>query len=768
MSGTMSIDGLVSGFDTTEMIDQIMAVERRPILLIEAREARVTNQLAAFRALNTGLLAMLTSARTLARPAAFTAKTIAVSDETILTASASSGAAVGTYAITVNSLARSHQVASQGYGDIDSTTVGAGDIQIQVGDGEVVTVEIDTTNNTLSGLRDAINNADAGVSASILNDGSDALPYRLLLTADETGTENAIGVTVDLTGGTAPDFSAASIGTAVAADGNTYTGAVASGGTYTGTTNCSYLVEIVEGGPLASATYRVSEDGGTTWGSTLALAGGTIDVFDDAHGSDLGVDATFTDATFAAGDQFIVDAFVPTVQEAADAQIAVGSGAGQITIASASNSVTDVLPGMTLDLVKADADETVVITVEPDTATIQDNVQTFVEYYNSAISFIRQQTSYNAETEQAGILLGNTSVMRIQQELQRTVLGVVPGLQGDYDGLYSLGITVGATGTLTLDSSALTDALDEDLDAVARVFQASGESTHAKVEFVGSNVDTEANVAGYTVSVTQAAARGALTGAAVADPAIGGVTIDSTNDKLALVINGVSTNVLSLSHTTYHSGAELANEIAAKIEDADVSVAPVEVVFVDEGATGYFEIHTEGYGSGYSVALGDAPANNAATLLGLVGGTATEGSDVGGTIDGFEATGTGQLLKATDTNSPAEGLQLLVTLTDAEVGEDGVGAIVSVVKGAAKQAADLLDYLTDPVDGYVKSKEDRFTSQAESYRAQIERREEILERRRARLVARFVRLEQALGSLNSQSSYLSGQLSNLSTMMQGI
>jgi len=98
----------------------------------------------------------------------------------------------------------------------------------------------------------------------------------------------------------------------VADPGNTYAGQATSSGIFTGTENKGYLIEIVDPGDLSTATYRISEDGGLTWGSTLAFAGaGTIDVFDDLNGTDLGVDATFEDGTFAAGDRFTIDAYAP-------------------------------------------------------------------------------------------------------------------------------------------------------------------------------------------------------------------------------------------------------------------------------------------------------------------------------------------------------------------------------------------------------------------------------------------------------------------------
>jgi flagellar hook-associated protein 2 len=763
MAGTVSVEGLISGLNTSDIIDKLMAAERRPIELIQSRQTRANSQLAALRALSARLLAFKTSAKALASPIAFGAKSVSVSDETLLTASASSSVAPGTYALTVNALARAHQIASQGFADTNAATVGTGTIEIQAGDGKTSTVTVDATNNTLAGLRAAINAAGAGVTASIVNDGSDAVPFRLILTSRSAGTANEISIATDLTGGEAPEFAANSISDAVPDEGNTYSGTAASSGAYTGTSSKSYLIEIVHGGALAEATYRVSENGGQTWGSTLALAAGTIHVYDDAHGSDLGVDATFTDETFAAGDRFTIDAFVPTLQAPSDAELVIGSGDGKITVKSSSNTVTNVLPGLTLNLKKADPDEMVEITVANDTAAIRQKIQSFVDQYNGIANFIREQTRYNPETGQAGILLGDSAAMKIQQDLRNAVLRTVPGLPAPFNGLYAIGISVSATGQLSIDSTELNEALQDHLDEVARLFQASGTSTHAKISFVAVTDATASSSAGYSVQVTQAATRGQLAGAAIADPALGGLTIDETNDKLVLQINGVSTSVLSLAHKTYQSGAELAREIAAAIQDSENAVIGTEVVFVDEGATGHFELRTDGYGSGYTVELGQNPSNSAATVLGLADGASTEGQDVAGTIDGFAAEGSGRILKATNTNSRAEGLRLEVTLEPGEIG-DGVDAVVTVLKGVAKLSDDLLDYLTDTTAGYVKTREDRFTDQLESFSAQIERQEARLEKRRQQLVERFTRMEQALSSLQSQSSLLTSQFAALASL----
>jgi flagellar hook-associated protein 3 len=100
--------------------------------------------------------------------------------------------------------------------------------------------------------------------------------------------------------------SAARIDAPVNASGNTYTGTVSEAGTYTGATNKTYVVKIVAGGTLGSATYQVSSDSGKTWAGvpTVVPAAGNITLGD-------GISLTFDPGTFAANDSFSVNAYAP-------------------------------------------------------------------------------------------------------------------------------------------------------------------------------------------------------------------------------------------------------------------------------------------------------------------------------------------------------------------------------------------------------------------------------------------------------------------------
>jgi len=203
MPGTSYIGGIISGLDMDSIMSKLLEVAQAPVDRLNQQQAALETKLTAWQTANTRLLALKTEAAALANPSTLGSYGVTSSDEQAVTASASDSALSGIYALTVTQLATAHQMASQGYADYDTTSVGAGTITIGAGSADPVV--LDVNNLTLAQLRDAINNANAGVRAHIISDGSSA-PYRLLLTSQDTGSANAMTVSVNLTGGAAPAF----------------------------------------------------------------------------------------------------------------------------------------------------------------------------------------------------------------------------------------------------------------------------------------------------------------------------------------------------------------------------------------------------------------------------------------------------------------------------------------------------------------------------------------------------------------------------------
>ena len=175
--------------DVPTLVSQLMSIERQPITKLEAK---VTDYEAKISSLGTikGLVSTLQSALTKVSTSlsSFAATS---SDSNIFSATASSSAVAGNYAISVTSLASAQTLVAKGVSSSTTALTGAeSTLDITVGSTpSQITIP---ANATLSDIRSAINAANIGVSATIINDGSGAEPYRLSLTSTKTGSANAI------------------------------------------------------------------------------------------------------------------------------------------------------------------------------------------------------------------------------------------------------------------------------------------------------------------------------------------------------------------------------------------------------------------------------------------------------------------------------------------------------------------------------------------------------------------------------------------------
>ncbi len=208
----ISSAGLGSGLDVNGLVTQLMQLERRPIAALQARRTGEQAKLSAFGKVTSAVsalesaLAKLSSESSLRKPAA------ASSDATVATASAASNASAGAYAIQVQSLAQQHKLATGAF-SAATETLGSGTLTIEYGtyaDGIFTpaagktpdSIAIDSVTGTLSGIRDALNAAGIGVSASIIHDGTG---YRLALASRESGAGNSLRITVSDDDGNSTD-----------------------------------------------------------------------------------------------------------------------------------------------------------------------------------------------------------------------------------------------------------------------------------------------------------------------------------------------------------------------------------------------------------------------------------------------------------------------------------------------------------------------------------------------------------------------------------
>lgn len=194
----MALTGVTAAaIDVRGLVDQLMQIERRPLVKLQDRETQMQTRLSAYGRVKSTLAALQSAADVLRRPAAYDAAKATVSGEGV-TATATGSAQLGTYRIAVSQLARAQSYASSGFASA-TADVGSGTLTIRSADGATVRATItvgDAGPGTLTEIRDEINAADVGVRASLINDGAQT---RLVLTAAQSGVSN--GFQVEVSGG---------------------------------------------------------------------------------------------------------------------------------------------------------------------------------------------------------------------------------------------------------------------------------------------------------------------------------------------------------------------------------------------------------------------------------------------------------------------------------------------------------------------------------------------------------------------------------------
>lgn len=197
---TVSSLGAGSGLDLNGLIDKLMAAEQQPITQVQSRSTEVQSKISAFGTVKGLMSTLQTAAEALNTKDKFSSYKTSVADETVATVAASGSANTGNHTLEVTQLAAAQSIKSPTGYAATTSTIATGTLTLEIGtttsgaftaDGtKTKTINITSSNNTLGGLRDAINATNSGVTASIINDGS-GTPYRLVLTSDNSGTANS-------------------------------------------------------------------------------------------------------------------------------------------------------------------------------------------------------------------------------------------------------------------------------------------------------------------------------------------------------------------------------------------------------------------------------------------------------------------------------------------------------------------------------------------------------------------------------------------------
>ncbi|HED1421446.1 TPA: flagellar filament capping protein FliD [Kluyvera georgiana] len=188
--------GVGSGLNLSDILDSLTAAQKQTLTPISKQQSSYTAKLSAYGGLKSGLEAFQTANTALSKADLFTATTT-TSSSTAFSATTKGNAIAGKYTIAITQLAQAQTLTTKTAQKDSKAAIATSDSTLTIqqgGDKKPVTIDISAANSSLSGIRDAINNAKAGVSASIINVGNGE--YRLSITSNDTGEDNAMTLSV--------------------------------------------------------------------------------------------------------------------------------------------------------------------------------------------------------------------------------------------------------------------------------------------------------------------------------------------------------------------------------------------------------------------------------------------------------------------------------------------------------------------------------------------------------------------------------------------
>lgn len=849
MAGTSSISGVISGLDTSTIIDKLMAVAQAPITRLQDSNAIYTNRLTAWQDLNTRFLATKIKADALSDPKAFQLNSLTSSD-TAISGSTDDTAAVGTYFLTVKTLAKTQQIKTQGYADTTTATLGTGTITIGVGQsgkvaanylsGTVTSVSVGSNSTLAMGSQSlvvdsvgsAANNEMSGTFA-----GADATAARLAtvgtagnisingssiaVSADQTMGDvvdaintktTTTGVTATITG-SADNWHITLSNQSQGSDKKvTYTedASILNGGSsnnydIAGTDASGHIgtvqFNVGKGNILESSggdfiTLDTSATVGTK-DNAFSVQGKTTITLDDKNNTlsglatainnaDVGVKATIiNDGSTTAGYHLVLTSTTsgtagtidldtssltggttPTftnLQAAQDATITLGSGDGAINVTKGSNTITDLIPGVTLNLNKADETNMIQVDISSDTDTIKQKITDFVDQYNNLTKFFTTQASFDTTNNSSGgPLFGDSRLQGMQAQVRSLVSKAVPGANSNMQLLSEIGITSSSNDQLSINSTTLTDALTNNLSDVKRLFAVTATPSNSSVSYVASTDKTQVtSSAGYAVEVTRLATKARVTA--------GVAQTSSLAQSETMTINGVSIDL---------SAGMSQAQVIAKINDRTSATGVVASGTLADG-TGvgsYLTFNQKSVGSQNHITVTSSVSNGGktpttsssgigtlqATEINPFGesgtGTSTAGLDIQGTINGEAATGNGQFLVGNSGNANTDGLTLQVTASS--IGSYGT---IRFTKGIGSMISDYSKAMTDTSTGSVVQAQTSLQKMIEDDNTDITKIQKQLATQKETLTTQFTKMETALSMLNDQKSYLTSQIAGLPT-----
>lgn len=429
--------------------------------------------------------------------------------------------------------------------------------------------------------------------------------------------------------------------------------------------------------------------------------------------------------------------------EAKDATFTVNG----VSVSRATNTISDVIEGVTLNLTAKTSGSPVTLKVAQDTAGVADRVEEFVNKYNELQSLVAELTKFDPASKEGGVFLGDAAVRTINNQLKSTLSQLIPGLENaSVRTLSEAGITTNAqTGQLQLDRQRFISKLESSPNDMVALFAEQGRTSDSQVEFLTSSINTKAGT--YAVNVSQLATQGQFTGTVgLGDP----VVIDADNRNFTLRVNNQTSVAITLTDGSYTPEA-LVQEIQLQLNGNNALKAAERSVSVELDASNQLVFKTGDFGSNAKIDVTAVGANTAATL-GLAVAEGAAGLDVVGTINGKAATGKGQVLTA-GSGDDSSGISLRIG--GGALGDRGA---VTYIQGIGDRTVDLVNSFLS-AKGVVSVRNEFYQKQLKEISAERVKLDLRVESLQKRLAAQFLAADSLVGQLKSTMTYLENQFS---------
>jgi len=404
-----------------------------------------------------------------------------------------------------------------------------------------------------------------------------------------------------------------------------------------------------------------------------------------------------------------------------------------VPISQSSNTVDDVIAGVSIDLLKADTNTTVTLNINRDIDSIKSKIQDFVSKYNDVASYINTQNSYDTTTKKTGgLLFGDGTLFSVKSDLTSIITESIWGVDSQFSIMGLVGINLDKNGQLNIDDATLTGYLQTNFSDVSSLFVGQGAASNGSLAYVGHTQNSKA--AEYTVHITTAATRST----SAANTAVGG---NLGSDETLTIAAGSKTAAISL------TGSMTISDIINAI-NTELGAKAIDITASNDGSN-HLVLTSNSYGV-HSFTISED-----SDVLWTGGDqTVNNGQNVSGTINGETATGSGQVLAGNTGNANTEGLSVKYSGTD--TGDIGT---ITLTTGVAELFGRTLFSITDPYEGYVSFKETSLQNSIDDFQTKIDQMEARLALKKEQMINRFVVMETALNNIQNQSSWLTSQIS---------